>query len=101
MIESQHQLPFGNGCRVDAHVHECEWRIWMVRLAEPTRQWTRSTFCADNACVEVAPTRGGNVLVRDSKNPEQPFLKFSKDDWSIFLDRIRDGRYGSLDPSLS
>jgi len=38
--------------------------------------WTRSTYCADGACVEVAKS-DQQVLMRDSKNPEGPFLCFS------------------------
>jgi len=45
--------------------------------------WTKSSFCADSACVEVAVV-GGNVLVRDSKNVDLPVLNFSQAAWDDF-----------------
>ncbi|MEV6300424.1 DUF397 domain-containing protein [Actinoplanes sp. NPDC051861] len=49
--------------------------------------WRRSSFCADGACVEAAAD-GDDVLVRDSKNLDQPHLRFRKPDWNEFLDGI-------------
>ncbi|WP_111647864.1 DUF397 domain-containing protein [Actinoplanes lutulentus] len=60
----------------------------MTRSVEPTSAWTRSTFCADSACVEVAVASGGNVLVRDSKNPDQPYLSFTRQDWAVFVENL-------------
>jgi hypothetical protein len=57
-------------------------------MAEPTLEWTRSSRCADNACVEVAADGRERVAVRDSKNPEQPYLTFDRRDWNEFLDQI-------------
>jgi hypothetical protein len=57
-------------------------------MSEDT-EWLRSSFCADASCVEVR--RQGNVIVvRDGKNPSQPHLEFTGDDWLVFLDRIRE-----------
>ena len=77
-------------------------------MTTKTNEWSRSSFCADNACVEVkveftsaSGCSGGNcvevgrdgpvVLVRDSKNLDHAPLGFSLDDWSDFLDAIRSG----------
>ncbi|WP_229076429.1 DUF397 domain-containing protein [Actinoplanes sp. DH11] len=54
--------------------------------------WTRSSSCADHACVEVAPVDAEFVAVRDSKNPEQPFLTFTREAWSQFQDDVVAGR---------
>ena len=54
--------------------------------------WTRSTFCADHACVEVAPLGDGFVAIRDSKQPDQPFLTLPREDWHHFLDDVAAGR---------
>ncbi|BBH71215.1 hypothetical protein ACTI_79000 [Actinoplanes sp. OR16] len=65
-------------------------------MTEPTLMWTRSSFCADSACVEAAPVGGEHVAVRDSKSPEQPYLRFSRDEWSTFLDGIASGQYRDI-----
>lgn len=58
----------------------------------PEPAWTKSSFCGSNACVEVARD-GDNYLVRDSKNPDQPALRFDREEWVEFLGRIQ---YGEL-----
>src|SRR5690606_18244310 len=59
-------------------------------------QWIRSTRCSGGDCVEVAalpPTTAapgcpdnaphdGHVLVRDSKDPDGPRLRFTCDEWA-------------------
>lgn len=42
-------------------------------------------------CVEVAPLPDG-VAVRDSKRPEDPYLMFSRADWTSFLSALRTER---------
>ncbi len=56
--------------------------------------WRRSTFCATGACVEVAEA-GNEFLVRDSKNPESPILRFTADEWSAFVAGVRAGEFGA------
>ena len=64
-------------------------------MVEPTLAWVRSTFCADSSCVEVARV-GADVAMRDSKNVEQPFLLFSDEEWTAFIDEITAGKYRSF-----
>ena len=52
----------------------------------------RSTFCADNACIEAAEWNG-EILVRDSKNVEQQFLQFSRSEWDVFTDAVAAGEF--------
>jgi len=52
--------------------------------------WSRSSRCADSACVEVAWS-GGEVLVRDSKDPDGPVLRFSRGEWAAFVAGVRRG----------
>lgn len=52
-----------------------------------TEQWLRSSFCADNACVEVRAD-GDDVLMRDSKNGQDP-LRFTRREWVAFVNKIR------------
>ena len=58
-------------------------------------RWTRSTRCGNNTCVEVAGT-SDQILIRDGKNPGQPALGFSRDDWHSFLDAITAGHLADL-----
>jgi hypothetical protein len=57
---------------------------------EMSPDWTRSTFCSDSTCVEVA-ILDDVVLLRDGKDVERPFLCFSKPEWTEFLNRIKQG----------
>jgi hypothetical protein len=42
-------------------------------------------------CVEVAIIQ--TVLVRDSKNPEGPILRFTFDEWTAFVTGVRGGQF--------
>jgi hypothetical protein len=55
--------------------------------------WTRSSFCAEATCVEVAIV-GDTVIMRDGKNPDKPHLVFSRDEWEAFRADISGGRFG-------
>jgi hypothetical protein len=52
--------------------------------------WRKSSRCGSTTCVEVARD-GDDYLVRDSKHPDQPPLRFTRDDWIDFLKRIEFG----------
>jgi hypothetical protein len=54
--------------------------------------WQRSSYCSTGQCVEAAKLGGGNVAVRDSKNPDQPWLVFTDAEWHEFLDRVDEPR---------
>ena len=73
------------------------WRTW-IRLGCPAdvagmakilavilpehdrRQWRKSSRSAANrCCVEAAACPHGDVLVRDSKDPDGPVLSFSRE----------------------
>lgn len=51
--------------------------------------WRKSSYSGGSTpnCVEVA-TGGGAVLVRDSKSPQTPALRFDRATWSQFLTRL-------------
>lgn len=56
--------------------------------------WIRSSYSGSQGgnCVEIArPDRWG-VLVRDSKNPDGPVLKFSAGQWRAFTCRMKAGK---------
>jgi len=55
--------------------------------------WTKSTFCADKMCVEVAQLDDDLIAVRDSKDVSQPYLTFSRAEWTSFLNDLADGSF--------
>ncbi len=73
--------------------------------------WVRSSRCADHTCVEVAFVKsthsatnctcvevghdGADVLVRDSKDPDGPVLRFTAAEWTAFLDGAASGEFGA------
>jgi uncharacterized protein DUF397 len=54
--------------------------------------WVRAQYCNSGACVEVSRIDDG-VLVRDSKNPQGPRLKFSNSEWEAFVEGVRNGDF--------
>jgi hypothetical protein len=55
--------------------------------------WLRSRYCDANACVEAALVEGGDVLLRDSKDSNGPILRFTWDEWSVFVAGVRGGDF--------
>lgn len=62
-------------------------------MESSTVNWRKSSRCASNACVEVAPVDGGGVMVRDSKNPERTPLVFTPEEWSAFVEGVNLGEF--------
>jgi hypothetical protein len=57
-------------------------------------EFRTSTFCSLGDCVEVGIEPGsGAVAVRDTKDRAQQQLVFSREEWSAFVVRAKDGRY--------
>ena len=63
-------------------------------MINPTEQpqWRRARRCGSNACVEVAKV-GEEYLIRDSKNPEHPPMRFTEAEWHAFRNGTRDGDF--------
>lgn len=70
--------------------------------------WTQSSFCSGGQCVQVAYRRAttcgsgtcvevaqvdASVLVRDSKHPDGPVLRFSIEEWEAFLLGVEAGEF--------
>lgn len=57
----------------------------MVLSGQDGRRWRKSSHSGGgNDCVEIAGAASGAV-VRDSKNPDGPRLRFGAADWSTFV----------------
>lgn len=60
---------------------------------ESTVRWRKSTHSnAQGSCVEVA-FADDSVLVRHSKDPGGPRLRFTRDEWLTFVAGVRDGEF--------
>lgn len=68
-------------------------RITVDAPAREPLTWRRSSYCSDSSCVEVAQS-GDDVLIRDSKDPGGPALRFSRREWAAFVSGVIDGEFG-------
>jgi len=60
-----------------------------------TVRWRKSKSCSDSACVEVAAV-DDDVLMRDSKDPEGPVLRFTRREWKAFVDSVGRGQNSAI-----
>jgi hypothetical protein len=51
------------------------------------REWRRSTGCESSNCVEWREL-DQHVEVRNSTNPDGPVLRFSREEWAVFVDGL-------------
>ncbi|GIG85770.1 DUF397 domain-containing protein [Plantactinospora endophytica] len=53
-------------------------------------RWRKSSRSSGQGgeCVEVADNLPGRVLVRDSKDPQGPALRFGSTAWHAFIDKV-------------
>lgn len=59
--------------------------------------WIKSSLSFSNSnCVEVASLPGSGIGVRDSKDAEGPFLRFTPGEWDAFLGGVRNGEFDSF-----
>lgn len=57
-------------------------------------RWFKSSHSsAGSECVEVAFLDGGDIGLRDSKNPTGPALVFTPHEWSAFTAGVNDGEF--------
>ena len=56
--------------------------------------WVKSSLSFSNGnCVEVASRPGGEIAVRDSRDPDGPVLTFTPGEWDAFVGRARLGEF--------
>ena len=59
--------------------------------------WVKSSLSFSNGnCVEVARLPGGEIGVRDSRDPGGPVLTFTPGEWDSFAGRARLGEFDRL-----
>ncbi|GIJ46620.1 hypothetical protein Val02_35060 [Virgisporangium aliadipatigenens] len=62
--------------------------------------WHTSTFSGTSGCVEVGRI-GAEILVRDSKNPDDGQLRIGLSAWRTFIGAIRSGEFDQRDGASS
>jgi Domain of unknown function (DUF397) len=76
---------------------------------ERTVDWIKGSACGGGECVQAAWTKssrslpngacvqvrldGGEIWLRDSKDPDGPVLKFIGPEWEAFLAGIKNGEF--------
>lgn len=58
----------------------------------PEITWRKSSRCGTSTCVEIARD-GDDYLIRDSKNPDAPSLRFDSAEWAAFHDGVAAGEF--------
>jgi uncharacterized protein DUF397 len=61
-----------------------------ARQIEPV--WRKASFSASGECVEVAE-RDGMIVMRDSKNPRSPMLRYTTGEWQAFIRGVKAGEF--------
>ncbi len=56
-------------------------------------KWRKSTYSANNGCVEVAFIDDGGVAIRDSKDHSGSVLHFQPHEWTAFLRGVQAGEF--------
>lgn len=57
--------------------------------------WRKSSTCATSECVEIARERD-MILLRDSKSPETPAFRYTREEFRAFLDGAKAGEFDDL-----
>ena len=57
--------------------------------------WKKSSLSGLNGCVEVGQMADA-IAIRNSRQPDGPFLVFSVEQWRAFLHRARAGEFDQL-----
>jgi hypothetical protein len=57
---------------------------------DQTLNWFKSSYSSGNGqCTLCARLPDGGMAVKDSKDPDGPVLRFTRDEWQAFTERIK------------
>lgn len=61
----------------------------------PQTVWRKSSYCASGECVEIAELNG-MIVMRDSKDPHGPTLRYTAEEWQSFIRAIKASAFDNL-----
>ena len=67
-----------------------------MTMSANDHRWRRSSYCANEVCVEVAKV-GERFLIRDSKRPDSAPLEFSAEEWDAFIAGVKGDEFTSFE----
>jgi hypothetical protein len=67
----------------------------MSPSAQGPSAWRKSSKCANTECVEIAREQD-MILLRDSKSPETPALRYTPEEFRAFLEGAKAGEFDDL-----
>nr|WP_253828447.1 DUF397 domain-containing protein [Prauserella aidingensis] len=60
-------------------------------------QWRKSRYSgAMGNCVEVAPLAGGDIAMRNSRDPQGPALVYTRAEIEAFVSGVKDGEFDDM-----
>lgn len=69
---------------------------WGDAVGSPTPRWIKAASSLGTGnCVELAPADAG-VLIRDSKDPRGPWLRYTASEFDAFLAAAKNGEFDHL-----
>jgi hypothetical protein len=71
------------------------WILTMSPSAQGLSAWRKSSKCVRSECVEVGRERD-MILLRDSKSPEMPALRYTTEEFRAFIDGAKAGEFDDL-----
>ena len=65
---------------------------------DPSRpRWIKATASnGTGTCVEATSVKEGEILVRNSRDPEGPKLSFTKAEWVAFVAGVKAGEFDAI-----
>jgi hypothetical protein len=67
-----------------------------VHASQDQLSWRKSSFSTAGGCIEVAPLGGGNLALRDSKNPDAGYFVYTEYEWHCFIRAVLAGEFDDL-----
>ena len=67
----------------------------MSPSAQGPKAWRKSSKCSTSECVEIAHQQD-MILLRDSKSPQTPPLRYTREEFRAFLDGAKAGEFDDL-----
>ena len=67
----------------------------MSPSAQGPSAWRKSSRCANTECIEIASEQD-MILLRDSKSPETPAFRFTREEFRSFVEGAKAAEFDDL-----